>query len=219
MRAGVATRARIALAVLALTLAAPLAVPTPLRAQAPAGSEPVAPPPGGFVPLERSYALGVGVAALGWDDDAPYDDLMLASLALERTVMRGVRGRAGVGYGETTVLLDDPADTRILSLDLQVLLVADFGPFRAAGVAPYGLGGIGSLVVNPVGEGDRELPTRSQTQLTWGGGVLARLGSRWQARAEAVRARVELADPENSENGDTTRVQTLRWEGRIDWVF
>jgi hypothetical protein len=212
-------RTRIAHAALTLALVGPLAAPASLRAQTPTASEPTAPPPGGFVARERPFALGVGLAALGWDDDAPYDDLMLASLALERTVLRGVRGRAGVGYGETTLLLDDPADTRILSLDLQVLLVADFGPFRAAGVEPYGLGGVGSLVVNPVGEEDRTLPTRSQTQITWGGGVLARLGSRWQARAEAVRARVQLADPENAENGETTRVHTLRWEGRIDWIF
>lgn len=196
-----------------------LALAAPLAAQPPADSVPAAPPAGGLVPRDRPFTIGLGVGTLNWDDDAPYDDLTLASLTLERAVMRGVRGRAAIGYGETTLLLEEPADTRVLSLDLQVLLVADFGPFRTIGVAPYGLGGVGSLVVNPVGEDDRNLPTRSQTQVSWGGGVLARLGSRWQARAEAVRSRVRLADPESAENGETTGVHTLRWEGRIDWIF
>lgn len=196
-----------------------LALAGPLGAQTPADSVPAAPPPGDIVPRERPFTVGLGVGALHWDDDAPYDDLTLASLTLERAVMRGVRGRAAMGYGETTLLLVEPADTRVLSLDLQVLVIADFGPFRSVGVAPYGLGGVGSLVVNPVGEGDRELPTRSQTQVSWGGGVLARIASRWQARAEAVRSRVRLADPETAENGETTGVHTLRWEGRIDWIF
>lgn len=207
-------RARVPMAVLVA-----LAFAAPLGAQPTADSELAAPPPGDLVPRDRPFTLGLGVGSLLWDDDAPYDDLTLASLTLERAVLRGVRGRAAMGYGETTLLLEDPADTRVLSLDLQVLLVADFGPFRTVGVEPYGLGGVGSLVVNPVGEDDRELPTRSQTQVSWGGGVLARLGSRWQARAEAVRSRVRLADPETAENGDTTGVHTLRWEGRIDWIF
>jgi hypothetical protein len=196
-----------------------LCLAVPLAAQDPAGAEPTAPPPGHVVPRERHFALGLGLATLGWPDEAPYDDLTLTSLALERTVLRGVRGRAALGYGETTLLLEDPADTRVLAIDLQVLLLADFGPFRAIGVEPYALGGVGSLVVNPVGEAGRELPTRSQNQLTWGGGVLARLGSRWEARVEGVKARVQLADPENAENGDTTRIHTTRWEGRIDWLF
>jgi hypothetical protein len=214
-------RGRTALAMLALAVSlAVLAPAAPLDAQTPVAAEPPAPPPGRLVPRERPFAVGLGLAALGWDDDAPYDDLTLASLALERNLLRGLlRGRAGIGYGETTLLLEDPADTRVVSLDLQVLLVADVDPLRSLGVEPYGLGGVGSLVVNPVGEEDRELPTRSQTQVTWGGGVLARLGSRWQARAEVVRARVRLADPENAENSETNGIHTLRWEGRIDWVF
>jgi hypothetical protein len=214
-------RARMVLAMLPLTASlAMLAPPMPLAAQTPVSAEPPAPPPGRLVPRERPYTLGLGIATLGWDDDAPYDDLALASLALERSLLRGLlRGRAGIGYGETTLQLEDPADTRVTSLDLQVLLVADVGPLRELGIAPYGLGGVGSLVVNPVGEENRELPTRSQTQVTLGGGVLARLGSRWQARAEVVRARVRLADPENAENRETTGIHTLRWEGRVDWIF
>lgn len=197
-----------------------LALARPLAAQTAAVAESLsAPPPGGIVEAERPFALGGGVGALHWDDEAPYDDLALASLTLERAVAPFLRGRAGLGYGETTLALTEPADTRILSIDLQVVALADFGPFRAAGIAPYALGGIGSLVVNPVGEPGRDLPTRSQTQITWGAGALARLGSRFAARAEAVRARVRLADPENLENGDTTPIHTLRWEGRIEWLF
>lgn len=202
-----------------LGAAAVLVLAAPVLAQTPAASELPAPPPGGIVPRERPYALSFGMGALSWGDEAPYDDHAMASLALERTLLRGLRGRAGIGYGETTLLIEEPADTRVLSLDLQVVLLADFAPFRDLGVKPYALGGLGSLIVNPVGDGGRDLPTRSQSQISWGGGIQARLRSRWEARGEAIRARVRLADPVDPQNGDTTPIHTLRWEGRIQWLF
>jgi hypothetical protein len=195
-----------------------LAATAPAAAQA--DTRPEAPPAGGIVPRERPFALGLGMGSLSWDGEAPYDDVTVTSLVLERTLARWLRGRGAMAYGGTMLATDEgTVDSRLLSLDLQIVVLPDYGPFRAVGVMPYALGGFGSLVANPSGDGGRDLPTRAQSQVTWGGGVLARLGSRWEARVERIRARLRLADPIDGANQETTTIHTNRWEGRISWVF
>ena len=206
-------RLRTATRVLALLVLAA----APVTAQE---ARPEPPPAGGITERERPFALGFGFGSLSWDGAAPYDDVTVTSLVLERTLARWMRGRGAVAYGTTTLTMDGGSvDSRLLSLDLQVVLLPDFGPFRAVGVMPYALGGFGSLVANPSGDGGRDLPTRAQSQVSWGGGVLARIGSRWEARAERIRTRLRLADPIDGANQETTTIHTNRWEGRISWVF
>ncbi len=194
------------------------ALAAPLGAQeATPPSEP--PPPGDIVVHERPFALGFGFASLSWDDPAPYDDLTMSSLVLERRLLRVLRGRGAIAYGSTTFDADGPADTRVMSLDLQLVALPDVGPLRTVGVMPYLLAGVGSLIMNPSGEGGRDLPTRSQSQAMWGLGVLARIGSRFEARGERTHARVRLADPVDAASQETDTITTHRWEGRISWIF
>lgn len=207
----------------ALALAALLGVAAPAAAQAPAGEPPhgEVPPPGGIVPPLRFYELGLGAGSLAWDDAAPYDDATLAVLTIERRLWSFVRGRAGVGAGKTTLNATgaEDVDTWVTSFDLHVLVGADVGPFRDAGVVPYALGGVGSLVTNPTGEGAGDLVTRSQTMWTWGGGVRARFAPRWGARAEVQSSGVRLADPVETEDRETRTIHNLRWEGSLQWTF
>lgn len=198
----------------------------------PALAQDAVPPPGGIVRPERAFALAATVGALRWDEEAPWEDGALAGLAIERALWRGIRGRAAFAFGGTTLAArpsdfppilppapGDDVDAWVYSIDLQAVLGADFGPFRTAGIVPFAVGGVGSLVTNPSGDGGVDLPTRSQTQVTYGGGVRARLGSRWEAVAEATAATVRLADPYDATNNETTTIHNLRWEGRLQWVF
>lgn len=187
-----------------------------------AGRDAPAPPPGGIIDAERSYAIGLGVAAFRWDERAPYDDMALGSFTIERRLWSGIRGRAGLAAGMTDLAgssAGEPVATDVYLVDLQILAGPDFGVFREIGVLPYGLVGVGSLVTNPSSDGGLDLPTRSQSQFTYGGGVMARVFARWEARAEVTRSNFRLADPFEGENVDTETIHNLRWEGRISWLF
>lgn len=173
------------------------------------------------MPRERAFALGAGIGHYGWEDPAPYEDLTMTSLAIERLLWRGIRGRASMAAGKTTLLLEDgQVDTWVMPFDLQVLLSPDFGPFRRLGVMPYAVGGFGTLITNPSGDlEDLELTTRSQSQWTYGGGIQARVLERFEARLESTVAGVKLADPFTTENRETTTIHNRRWEGRVSWLF
>ena len=138
-----------------------------------------------------------------------------------RMLWRGVRGRASMAAGKTTLHVEpDEVDAWVMPFDLQVLLSPDFGPFRRFGVMPYAVGGFGSLITNPSGDTeDLELTTRSQSQWTYGGGVQASFLERFEARLESTAAGVRLSDPVVSEERDTQTVHNRRWEGRISWLF
>ena len=93
-----------------------------------------APPPSGITPSEPTYALGVGVGVLTWDDDAPYEGVTLASLGIERRLWQGIRGRARLGLGETELLGEGNTDVTVILVDLELLVSPAFGPkghFRA----------------------------------------------------------------------------------------
>lgn len=183
------------------------------------------PPPSGIVPKPRSFAFAVGLGTYRWEEPspfgAPYDDLTMISLSIERMLWRGVRGRASMAAGKTTLHVEpDEVDTWVMPFDLQVLLSPDFGPFRRLGVMPYAVGGFGSLITNPSGDTeDLELTTRSQSVWTYGGGVQASFRERFEARLESTAAGVRLSDPVESEERETQTVHNRRWEGRISWLF
>lgn len=179
------------------------------------------PPPSGIVPKPRAFALGMGVGHYGWEEPSPFQDLTMTSLSIERVLWRGIRGRATMAAGKTSLeVAEQEVDAWIMPFDLQVLLSPDFGPFHRFGVMPYAIGGFGTLITNPSGDMESlELTTRSQSQWTYGGGVLARIRGRFEARFEGTAAGVRLADPVDSENRDTETVHNRRWEGRMSWLF
>ena len=183
------------------------------------------PSPSGIVPKPRNFALAVGVGSYQWEEPspfaAPYEDLTMTTLSIERILWRGVRGRASMGAGKTVLQVGpDEVDTWVMPFDLQVVVSPDFGPFRRFGVMPYAVGGFGSLVTNPSGDlEDLELTTRSQSQWTYGGGILARFLERFEGRFEGTAAGVRLADPVEGEERETQTVHNRRWEGRISWLF
>lgn len=197
-----------------------LAGAAPAAAQVLAGEPPDAPPPSGIVPRERAFALGLGVGSYGWEDPAPYEDMTVTSLSLERALWRGIRGRAAIAAGRTTLNLDSGSvEAWAIPVDLQVLLAPDFGPLRRLGVMPYAVGGLGTLITNPSGDTGVELTTRSQSQWTYGGGIVARVGGRFEARFEGTSVGVRLADPVEAEDRDTETIHNRRWEGRVSWLF
>lgn len=183
------------------------------------------PPPSGIVPKPRNFALGIGVGSYRWEEPSPfteqYEDLTMTTLSVERILWRGVRGRASMGAGKTSLQVGpDEVDTWVMPFDLQVVVAPDFGPFRRFGVMPYAVGGFGSLITNPSGDLEHlELTTRSQSQWTYGGGILASVLERFEARLESTAAGVRLADPVESEERETQTVHNRRWEGRISWLF
>lgn len=204
-------------ALLALVL---LASAAPAGAQVLSGDPPDAPPASGIVPRVRAFALVLGVGSYRWEDPSPYEDMTMTSLSIERALWPGIRGRASIAAGKTTLTLESMSvDAWAMPLDLQVLLAPDFGPLRRLGVMPYAVGGLGTLITNPSGDTDVELTTRSQSQWTYGGGVLARVGGRFEARLEGTSVGVRLAHPEEAEDRDTQTVHNRRWEGRISWLF
>lgn len=196
-----------------LALAAPVAV----------GAQPAAPldppPPGGVAEVERSFGLGLGSARLGWDESAPYDDATMVILSIERDLWTGVRGRAGLGWGGTTLEGASPVGAGVWSFDLQVVLAPEFGPLTDLPVLPYAVGGFGSLVTNPRSEKGVDLPTRSQSQWTYGGGARGSVAERWEVAIEATAAGVRFADPATPENRETRTIHNIRWEGRLQWRF
>lgn len=205
----------------AILLVALGAAPTLAQEPTAPGAAGEAPPPGGIVPPQRVYGLGLGVAALRWDEVAPFDDAVLAALSIDRELWRFVRGRAGMAVGSTTLTAVAPegVDVYVFSFDLQVLVEADLGPFRETGVIPYALGGFGSLVTNPSGDAAGDLPTRSQSMWTYGGGVRAGLASRIEARVEGAVQGVRLANPTVPEDRETNTIHNSRWEGSLHWLF
>lgn len=200
-------------------LALSMALPGVARAQREASDPADPPPPGGIAEVERTHGLGLGVARLGWDETVPYDDLGMVTLSVERDLWRGIRGRAGLAWGRSTLTAGDPVDAGVWSFDLQVLLAPEIGPLVGSPVLPYAIGAIGSLVTNPSGEGGVDLPTRSQSQWSWGGGVRADLGRRWEAMVEATSVGVRFADPVVPDNRESRTIHNIRWEGRLQWRF
>lgn len=212
---------------LAATLVLATAIPLPIplaSAQAPDG----VPPPGEIVETTREWSLGAGIAALGWDDDAPYEDLALASVSIERALWPGVRGRGAMAYGTTDFRAagrfgDDlgpeaeAGSVRVWSFDLQVLLEPWSGPFADLGVSPYALGGVGAIVTDFTDAGG--LATRNQSQWSYGAGVRARLGPRFELRAEGASTGLRLADPFDIQNQDSDTIHNTRWEGQVRWTF
>jgi hypothetical protein len=182
---------------------------------------PPVPPPSGIVTKPRAFALGVGVGHYAWEEPSPFQDLTMTSLSIERMLWRGIRGRATMAAGKTSLeVAEQEVDAWIMPFDLQVLLSPDFGPFHRFGVMPYAIGGFGTLITNPSGDLELdELTTRSQSQWTYGGGVLARIRGRFEARFEGTAAGVRFADPVESENRETHTVHNRRWEGRMSWLF
>ena len=194
--------------------------PVPLAAQdVPAEA---VPPPSGIVPRVRQFAVGGGIGRYGWEEVTPYEDFTIGSLSIEVLLWRGgIRGRAGMGVGKTTLAVEEgERDTWVMPFDLQLLLAPDFGPFAGFPVMPYAVGGFGTLVTNPSGEGpEGDLPTRSQSQWTYGGGVEARVHERLEARIEGTMAGVRFADPFVGEERETQTIHNRRWEGRVSWLF
>ena len=212
-------------ALLALTALACLA--TPASAQDYGASDTLSvPPPSGIVPKPKNFAFAVGVGTYRWEDpspfEAPFDDLTMTSLSIERMLWRGMRGRASMAAGKTTLQVgSDQVDAWVMPFDLQVVVAPDFGPFRRFGVMPYAVGGFGSLVTNPSGDlEDLDLTTRSQSQWTYGGGIQARYRIASRAESRARRRAFGSSDPGGEpRNANTQTVHNRRWEGRISWLF
>lgn len=202
----------------AAALLGALLAPATLAAQE--GGLPPPPPPSGITPSERDYALGFGIGTLSWDDGAPYHDVTMASVGIERRLWQGLRGRARIGFGESELRGSTETSVDVVLLDLELLFAPAFGPLRDWPVLPYAVGGLGALVTDPSGmEGTDELRTESQSQWTVGGGVRARPFRRWEIELEGTSSGVRLLNPLDPDNRESETIHNLRWEGRVSWIF
>ncbi len=172
--------ARALFAVLALAL-----IPAPAAAQE--GVEGLEEPAMADAPDQfRVSATG---GWLAWEDpgadagvaeEQRVEGAALWGVELETRVGRYLAFRLGGAYGRTSITSVGPGgDPRSVDVNQVVLeLVAEprleVGPLRRAGVVPFGLAGLGSVIHDPsteTGEFDPPLTTRSQGSLIWGGGV------------------------------------------------
>lgn len=181
------------------------------------------------------FRASVTAGWMAWDEPEAaggerVDTGALLGIDLETRVSRWVSFRFGVGYGRTTITgPDQSGTTRTVDANQVVLeLIAEprlgVGPLSRAGVVPFGLLGVGSVVHDPSAEEgtfDPALPSRSQGSLMYGGGVevapeaLGDLGVRLEWRRTDVqlqRTFVLTARDGASRGAD-------RFMGSIYWSF
>lgn len=172
---------------------------------------------------------------LGWDDpDAPGEQRLdggsLWGLDLETRMGRYLAFRFGAAYGRTTITGPDAGGTtRSVGANQVVVELAaeprlSVEPLRGAGVVPFGIAGLGSVVHDPraePGELDPSPPTRSQGSLIYGAGVdaspdaLGDLGVRleWR-RAEVQTQRLFVVTSREGTSRGSSRIT-----GSVYWSF
>lgn len=141
------------------------------------------------------FAVAASVARASWKPRrgaSTVEDGLLAGGDLESRASRFLAFRLLFAYGSTRIAgPDGSASTRQYLAELSVVGRAAFGSLRRIGVVPFVDAGAGTLVHDPAAE---ELITRSQTVLSWGGGLDVALGadSPFGVRVEWRRAEVQM---------------------------
>lgn len=172
---------------------------------------------------------------LDWDEPGAAGEKQVATgalwgLDLETRVSRWIGFRFGAAYGRTEITEPDGSGTaRTVDASQVVLeLVAEprlaVGPLQRAGVMPFAVVGVGSVVHDPragPGEFDPPLPSRSQGSLIYGGGLdvvpetLGSLGARLEWRRNDVQLQPTFAVTSREGTGRGAS----RFMGSVFWSF
>lgn len=198
------TGAAVALAALLLAPAALLLSPPPAAGQG--AEEELGGPPQAGAPDQ--FRVSLTGSHVDWEapersDGQEIEEATAWGLDVETRVASFLAFRFGGAFGTTEIAGADGEGTRrrvdanqwLLELVAEPRLAA--GPLLEAGVVPFGVAGLGSVVHDPkTGEGEFQPPllTRSQGALIYGGGVEVEpdaLGA-FGARLEFRRAEVQL---------------------------
>lgn len=220
-RAGAAAAVLLALALL----------PGPAGAQG-TGGEPGAPPVAGAPDQFRLSVIGAWVE---WDapGEAGGQEIEGAAawgLELETRVVRFLSFRFGGAFGGTEISGTDADGARraveagqwVLELVAEPRLAVE--PLREAGVVPFGVAGLGSVVHDPrteEGEFRTPLVTRSQGSVIYGGGLEVEPAAPggFGARLELRRAEVRVQDLFVSTEREGTERSSSRLMGTVYLAF
>lgn len=183
----------------------PLAGPPDAVAQEPEPEEEGGEAEGGEAILDREapemaepplqFKVAVAAGLLRWKETAERPDLddgALLGLDVESEVGRFAAFRLSGAYGRTSAAAGGMAtDVNQYVADLAGVLRLGAEPLVEAGVVPFGVLAVATVVHDPV---DEELITKSQSAWGFGAGVDLDLSSRLGARAEWRRYRVNTED-------------------------
>ena len=163
-------------------------------AQEPAEQEPAEQEPAmAEAPLQFRLSGTGGVFLWGEEENVPrIDDLALFGLDIESRVVPALAFRLGVSYGRTSAADDTSSvDVNQWMIDLMAVGRLAVRPLVRAGVVPFGLVGLGSVILDPSGDDFR---TRSQGAFSIGGGIDLEPRGRWGGRVEFRHYSVSLED-------------------------
>ena len=144
-------------------------------------------------PLQFRLSGTGGVFLWGEEENVPrIDDLALFGLDIESRVVPALAFRLGVSYGRTSAADDTSSvDVNQWMIDLMAVGRLAVRPLVRAGVVPFGLVGLGSIILDPSGDDFR---TRSQGAFSIGGGIDLEPRGRWGGRVEFRHYSVSLED-------------------------
>ncbi|MDP2584064.1 MAG: hypothetical protein Q8W47_08300 [Candidatus Palauibacterales bacterium] len=143
-------------------------------------------------PAPRQFRIGMTGSALLWSGSASRTPQNASAWGLDvgRRLLRYLSVRLGVAYTpERVVDGSDSTDVHGYLVEVVAEPRLALDPLVSAGVVPFAEFGLGTLVFDPARSG---LPTRSQNAFVLGGGVEARLSSRWGGRLEWRHYTVQL---------------------------
>lgn len=144
-------------------------------------------------PLQFRLSGTSGIFFWGEEEDVPkLDDLALFGLDIESRVVPALAFRLGVFYGRTSAA-DDTLSVDVNQWMIELMAVGRLAlrPLVRAGVVPFGLIGLGSVILDPSSDDFR---TRSQGAFSIGGGIDLESRGRWGGRIEYRHYSVSLED-------------------------
>lgn len=179
-------------------------------AQEPAGQPTGREPAMAEAPLHFRLSGTGGVFLWGEEENvARIDDLALFGLDLESRVVPALAFRLGASYGRTSAADDTSSvDVNQWMIDLMAVGRLAVRPLVRTGVVPFGLVGLGSVILDP---SDADLRTRSQGAFSIGGGIDLEPHGRWGARVEFRHLSIsqeDVLDPVDRE-GETVSANLI----------
>lgn len=202
----------------AVALAAALLAAGPAAGQQGASGEPDAEAPA-MAEAPRSFHLGPSVSVVSWEDDGgpAYDDVTLWGIDVERLVASFLAVRLDGGYGRGEVTGGGrTVELNSYLAELALAIRPTVPPLARAGVAPYVVAGLGTVVHDPANE---DLSTASQNALSWGLGVEVEPLDRFGARLEWRRYEVDLENLLDPADRTGTSRAADRLQLSLYWTF
>lgn len=166
------------------------------------------------------FRIAPSVSWLSWEEGAPeVAGAALLGLDLESRVAPYLGFRLDGSRGRTEIVgADRSVDAIQWMAELAAVLRASFAPLERSGVVPFGVVGAGTVVHDPDAD---DLITRSQTAVSWGGGLEVDPGIHRNVavRLEWRRSEVQLEEMFVPTERDATGRSANRLIGTLSWAF